>query len=468
MNIDCLLIAYSGTDIEAKNEVLNELKIASKLTAPPNMAIAYLGSYLDKKGHSFKYIDAIENNLFKLKQVILENNVHCIGFSTTFCSSSNDIVKIVKAIKEIDRNIPIILGGPYIVNFVRNFAARGDKVLQLGLRMINVDYIIDSYYGEEYLSDLVLSIVNNKNVESIPNIYYRVNGKIYRTHKEVINYPISDYKINWKLFENAVGNNVKVRTATSCPFECSFCTYPANAGNYQSLSVEDIEQVLNDIRGISNVKLIYFIDDTFNIPLDRFKKILKMMIKNRYGFKWHSYIRCQFLDEEAVALMKESGCIGAFLGIESGNESILKIMNKKASISDYRRGISLLNKYKIYTLSSFIIGFPGETENTVMDTIRFLEETKPTFYYAGIWVYDERTPISKHRDFYQIENSGISWSHKTMNAVEAMSYVKKMNNWIKNSINVTDDWDNIMQLALNEDLSVIKRYLKRLADKDIV
>lgn len=232
MNIDCLLIAYSGTDIEAKNEVLNELKIASKLTAPPNMAIAYLGSYLDKKGHSFKYIDAIENNLFKLKQVILENNVHCIGFSTTFCSSSNDIVKIVKAIKEIDRNIPIILGGPYIVNFVRNFAARGDKVLQLGLRMINVDYIIDSYYGEEYLSDLVLSIVNNKNVESIPNIYYRVNGKIYRTHKEVINYPISDYKINWKLFENAVGNNVKVRTETSCPFECSFCTYPANAGNY--------------------------------------------------------------------------------------------------------------------------------------------------------------------------------------------------------------------------------------------
>jgi len=468
MNIDCLLIAYSGTNIESRNEVLSELKIDSRLTAPPNMAIAYLGSYLDRKGHSFKYIDSVENNILKLKQIMLENNVHCIGFSTTFCSSSGDIAKIVKAIKEIDKNIPIILGGAYIVNYVRSFVALGDKVLQIGLRMINADYIIDSYYGEEYLSDLVSSIVGNKNMELIPNIYYRVDGKIHRTYEAAINYPISNYKIDWKLFENVVGNNIKVRTATSCPFECSFCTYPANAGNYQSLPIKDIEQALNDIKYTSDVELIYFIDDTFNIPLSRFKQILKMMINNKYGFKWHSYIRCQFLDEEAVALMKESGCIGAFLGIESGNEDILKIMNKKANIFEYKRGISLLNKYNINTLSSFIIGFPGETEDTVMDTIRFLEETKPTFYYAGIWVYDERTPISKHRDLYQLKNSGVSWSHKTMNAVEAMSYVDKMNNRIKDSINVIDHWDNIMQLALHEDLPTIKRYLDKLAVKGIV
>lgn len=468
MNIDCLLVAYAGTNIECRNEVLSELKISSRLTAPPNMAIAYLGSYLDRKGHTFKYIDSVESNISRLKQIMLENNVHCIGFSTTFCSSSSDIVKIVKAIKEIDKNIPVILGGAYIVNYVRSFAALGDKVLQLGLRMINADYIIDSYYGEEHLSDLVSSIVEDKAIDSIPNIYYRVNGKIHRTYKVALNYPITNYKINWKLFEDAIGNNIKVRTATSCPFECSFCLYPANAGNYQSLSIQDIEQALNDIKYISDVELIYFIDDTFNIPLNRFKQILRMMIKNKYGFKWHSYIRCQFLDEEAVALMKESGCIGAFLGIESGNDDILKIMNKKANISEYKRGMSLLNKYNINTLSSFIIGFPGETENTVMDTIRFLEETRPTFYYVGIWVYDERTPISKHRDLYQLKNSGVSWSHKTMDAVEAMCYVDKINNCIKDSINAIDYWDNIMQLTLHEDLPTIKRYLDKLAANGII
>jgi radical SAM superfamily enzyme YgiQ (UPF0313 family) len=73
-----------------------------------------------------------------------------------------------------------------------------------------------------------------------------------------------------------------------------------------------------------------------------------MMIKNKYEFKWNSFFRCQFADREVVELMKESGCEGVFMGIESGSDKILENMNKASRIEKYYEGIALLKEYDIY------------------------------------------------------------------------------------------------------------------------
>src|SRR5580692_8915848 len=75
-----------------------------------------------------------------------------------------------------------------------------------------------------------------------------------------------------------------------------------------------------------------FVDDTFNVPLPRFKKLLRMMIDKAWGFEWISFFRCSNADEEAFDLMARSGCIGVFLGIESGDQTILEYMDKHAKV----------------------------------------------------------------------------------------------------------------------------------------
>ena len=110
---------------------------------------------------------------------------------------------------------------------------------------------------------------------------------------------------------------------------------------------------------------VVFIDDTFNVPLPRFKDICRMMIKNDYQFNWFSYFRCSNSDEEAIDLMAQSGCKGVFLGIESGSPAILKNMTKAATPEKYVEGMKLLHQHNIMTFGSFIIGFPGETDETV-------------------------------------------------------------------------------------------------------
>jgi p-methyltransferase len=86
-----------------------------------------------------------------------------------------------------------------------------------------------------------------------------------------------------------------------------------------------------------------------------------MMIKNEFDLRWISFFRCSNADEEAIDLMRESGCVGALLGIESGDQKILKYMNKSATLERYKWGMERLHQRGIATFASLICGFPGET-----------------------------------------------------------------------------------------------------------
>jgi radical SAM PhpK family P-methyltransferase len=240
--------------------------------------------------------------------------------------------------------------------------------------------------------------------------------------------------VNWDLFSDRVGEFVPVRTAISCPFRCAFCGFPEHAGQHQTADIEAVENELNRLARIKPVKSVNIIDDTFNIPPRRFKEILRLMVKNKYPFKWNSHFRCQFVDRETVQLMKESGCEGVFLGIESGSNRILKNMNKATTVEKYLAGIKLLEEYGILTFGSFIVGFPGETEETVQDTIQFIEESGLDFFRAQLWYCEPVTPIWRKREEYKISGSNFQWTHNTMDSQKACDLIEEIFLAIKNPI----------------------------------
>src|SRR5262249_11843463 len=156
------------------------------------------------------------------------------------------------------------------------------------------------------------------------------NGVWCRTKREVEDNPLAKNAINWSLFDRAFLQPFTLtRTAISCPFACSFCSYPIRSGSHRVSDVEFVERELRQLEALG-VRHVYFIDDTFNVPLPRFKDLCRMMIRNRFNLRWISYLRCGNMDDEAIRLAAESGCVGALLGIESGDENVLKVMNKFA------------------------------------------------------------------------------------------------------------------------------------------
>jgi radical SAM PhpK family P-methyltransferase len=399
------------------NNLPEERKKPLRVTEVFSAAIAYLGTYLHRRGFNFDYVNAFQLEKEELKKKLQQQNILTIGIITTLYVSPLPIIEIIRFIKQYNTTAKIIIGGPFVSTRFRVLDPEALKFLLEST--LGIDIYINSSQGEETLVHVLQALKENRPLESLNNIYFKAGASYKGTSVLKEANKLSENMVDWSLFSDRVGEYINARTAISCPFSCSFCGFPQHAGKYQTAPVPEIEKELNAIEAIGTVKNIHFIDDTFNVPRERFKEILRMMIKNKYGFKWYSHYRCQFADRETVELMKESGCSGVFLGIESGSDTILKNMRKATTVEKYYKGVSLLKEIGILTYGSFIIGFPGETEETVQETVRFIRKSGLDFYRAQLWYCETLTPIWQEREKYKIKGESFEWSHATMNARRA-------------------------------------------------
>jgi len=411
-------------------------------------AIAYLGTYLWRRGYTFDYVNSFQYGKAELAKKLSNENILTIAVTTTLYVSALPIIEIIDFIRTYNSTAKIIVGGPFVSTSVRTLVPEErDYLFQT---TIGADVYVNSSQGEAALVNIIDALKNNLPLERINNLYYKTSKGIKSTPVLRENNKLSENMVEWDLFHETVGEYVNIRTAISCPFSCSFCGFPQHAGQYQTAGVEAVERELKQLNRIKTIKSVHFCDDTFNTPAQRFKNILRMLIKNKFGFKWHSYFRCQFVDREMVELMKESGCEGVFLGIESGNDQILKNMNKKAAVHKYLEGIERLKEYEIVTFGNFIIGFPGETEKTVQDTVHFIERSGLDFFRTQLWYCEPITPIWNERERYKLRGERFEWSHATMDSKKACDLIEEVFLSVKKSTWVPQynfDFDNFWHLV---------------------
>ncbi len=396
-------------------------------------AVGCLGSYLHKNGLSFDFVNSFRDNKDRLKEILEQENVLTIAVVTTLYVVALPIIEIIDFIRRHNRTAKIIVGGPFISTQVRTLDTAALEYLFM--HTLRADFFVDSFQGEAALVKIIRALKNGLPVENIENIYYKTGRgeRLVTTPVKKEDNPLEENPVNWELFSGGVGDYVNLRTAVSCPFSCSFCGFPEHAGKYRTAGIPWIESQLDQLDRMG-VKSIHFIDDTFNVPVGRFREILNLIVRKQYKFKWHSYFRCQFADRETVRLMKESGCEGVFLGIESGNDRILENMNKKSSLERYREGTAMLKEEGITTFGGFITGFPGETEETVRDTIDFIERSGLDFYRTQLWYCEPITPIWREREKYGIRGEHFEWSHDTMDSRAACDWIDEMFLSVKNAL----------------------------------
>lgn len=396
--------------------------------------ILYLGTFLHRRGYTFDYINLFQFEKEQLKQKLASDDLLLVAITTTLYVIPYPITEIVSFIRKCNPRVKIIVGGP----FVGNQTLHQDRAtVDLLFKHLGADIYVDCSEGEQALVAVLSTLKAGHSLSAarIPNVAYRNGNGFDIGVKQDESNPLEENTVDYGLFPvRDIGQFVSIRTAKSCPFACAFCGFPERGGAYQYLSVELVEKELNALRDLGTVTTVTILDDTFNVPKGRFKEILRMMIRNKYPFKWNSFYRCDHGDKEAIELMAEAGCEGVFLGVESGSAPILKAMNKSARPEHYYEAIPSLKKVGIETYASLVIGFPGETYNTVEETMQFIETAAPDFYRAQLWYADPATPIMRECDKYEIRGSGFKWSHRTMNCHEASDLVEKMFLAIENSI----------------------------------
>jgi len=144
-------------------------------------------------------------------------------------------------------------------------------------------------------------------------------------------------------------------------------------------------------------KLISFSDETFVVRRKWVLKICEDMVSRglEKRIKWTCNGRVNLIDEELLVQIKKAGCVRISFGIESGNEEILKVAQKESTLQQIRGAITLCNRVGLEASAFYILGFPGETKKTAMDTIRLAAELNTTTAAFGIMVPYPGTKVAE-------------------------------------------------------------------------
>ena len=301
--------------------------------------------------------------------------------------------RIAQIAKAVDPRIRVAMGGhhPSI----------------LGSRLLkdrNIDFAVIGE-GEWTLLEMV-----NRLCDPQPDLS-RIAGLIYRDGERVIGnpprelmrdldvLPIADRKL---MLNKQFVSEKNIMTSRGCPFSCSYCG--AKVIWKHQVRKRSVPKVLDEIRyllSFDSNRTISFWDDSFTCDRSYTLNLLEEMNKLKPIF-FSCITRLDLIDEEILIQLKEAGCVNILFGIESGSDEILKAMNKKMSRDSVKRQVDLVNKVKIPWLGFFMMGYPGETEKDVLETLKFMQEINPP--YAEINIFN---PLPGTKIWEQLEAQGM-------------------------------------------------------------
>jgi len=237
--------------------------------------------------------------------------------------------------------------------------------------------------GEETIQEIVRAYEAGLDLRSINGLQYRhpQQGITIRTpkrdllpHLDQIPFPARHLFQNEKYIDHSKRkysySATSVITTRGCPFSCEFCSNAVFGTTYRERSSENVLDEVEEGLALGYDR-IHFADDVFTLNKKRMIQICEDILARGLDFKWECLGRVDSIDRATAKAMKKSGCDRILFGIESGDESILKLMNKRISPNQARLAIETAREAGLKTGAFFILCYPGDTDDTVIKTIKF-------------------------------------------------------------------------------------------------
>lgn len=388
------------------------------------LGLAYLAAVLEQSGREVKIIDPNPLN-FTIDDII--NSVKkfrpdIIGIS----SSTPNFLRAIDLCKKIKEtwNISIIIGGPHIT-------AVPEEILKY--KCFDFGVIGE---GETTILELVEKIENREDASKVKGTVYNDNGRLAKTMPREFIKDLDSLPFPARYLLPPLEKYIPTRgtykrlplgtiiTSRGCLYRCSFCDRSifGNKFRYRSEKniVDEIEVLINKF----NAKEIKFWDDAINVIPTRVINICNEMINRGIKIPWSCIARINNMDEQILKKMKEAGCWQISYGIESGNQKVLDNIKKDLTIDQIKKVVSITNKVGIRTRGFFMLGLPGDTKETMKQTIDFAKRLRldiANFYittpYPGTDFYDD---IKKSGELKE-----VSYNEYLTNFPDEISYVPK-------------------------------------------
>lgn len=314
-----------------------------------------------------------ETNWQKVLGNLITSDCCCVGISSMTGSQLKNALSIARYVRKIAPNIPIVWGGIHV-------SILPEQSLESNL----VDIVVTGE-GDITMHELLSALKNNKPLDPIHGIMFKTNGKIIQTPPRPLLAMENLQPLPWEMIhperyfmkgqllpetkrEMDLGE-----TSRGCPFRCNFCYNSTKTRfTWRAMSPEKTVRLIKDAIDRFDIDAFWLRDDNFFVNIGRVDKILDLMKKENIRIPWYCPgLRIDTVNQFSDAFFKkllDSNIRRFRIGVESGNDRVLKLINKGITVDDIIKANRRLRDSKIPSEYTFIIGFPGETLDEMIDT----------------------------------------------------------------------------------------------------
>jgi anaerobic magnesium-protoporphyrin IX monomethyl ester cyclase len=382
------------------------------LTEAPSapLGLCYVAAAFEAAGAEVIILDYIvrQYTVEKLGRELQAFGPNLVGI-TSVTLNFYQAAEILRTVRRVFPTALTVMGGPH-VSF--EYAATLAQYPEIDLIVIGE--------AEQTIADLMPVIDDRSAWRTISGLAFRDNGQLVVTPaRERVRdldrlspparhlLPLSRYL--------ALGFPISIITSRGCPNRCIFCQGRRMVGSrirnrHPEKVVDEIEVLIG--LGFSRIN---FSDDFFTSNIDRVKAICAAIRQRSLTFTWTAFARADSVTPELLQTMRQAGCDTVFFGIESGHQAMLDRVRKRISLDRIRQAVADCKAAGMAVFGSFIVGLPGETRETLMDSHRFAQELDIMYGYHFLAPFPG-TEVKERIDTYDLELLTDDWSRFDANS----------------------------------------------------
>lgn len=410
------------------------------------LGLMYIGAVLEKEKYKAEILDAfMTGSAFEksgetisvgmpfeqIKKEISTRKPDVVGIAGPFTCQIENTLKVSSLIKQVNPKITTVVGGPHVTLVPKDFLEEAKAV----------DIVVCGE-GEYTMLEVAQAFEGKKQLSEILGIAYRKDGKVivnqprpFIENLDELPYPaynlvdmeqyLNPEKIGYRSFQDRA---ISMVTSRGCPFNCCFCAVHLHMGKrFRAHSADYVLKHIQYVVDKFKVKNIFFEDDNLTFDLARFEAICDGIIERKIKIGWETPngVRADCLSMDLLKKMKKSGANSIFIGVESGDQEILdKIICKSLDLNRVVEFAKNSKEIGLKTGAFYIIGFPGETKESMQRTVDFALRLKRD-YDVGMHLF-MATPSYGTRLYEECKEKGYIQKDLTWNAFAAARQPKGM------------------------------------------